>query len=467
MNFNLRQSYPKYLLLFAAVIVLVFLSFSLTNCKGEWVTEETSSMNNEHTSEPLEQPTTEGQESKITFFHATDTHLIAGGSHVSCGPHFIGDGRTDCNRGLIKYNFTEWLNSTTNVSMAPTAALRSLVNYVNEQNPDFIVFTGDVISTPTCGSNTEAEYKLLNQTLSGLNVPYYVTAAMHHDIGDNDTCRDMYKKYMGDDMVNWNFTIGNNLFVGLSEWEVADPRNMSEPNSTNGLSPTLIIDPVPVPLLNYTFLDNVLDTYKSRGMKVFLFFHIAQYCYDEIENSQFRCRLDHNLMDVVENYENGFRSFVFLSGHNHANIYDPVESHLGRYHFTTTAVMNYPTQFRIVEVGEDTINLSMSMSVNESVDNVSLTIINGEYQSGAFMSFHNLTFFGSYDDRNVAISLGPVTHMVCHLNSCIEVAGWGENECTYDSDCAVDPPSIPKGSDVMADQPRGDSLSLTGSAEGG
>jgi len=88
---------------------------------------------------------------------------------------------------------------------------------------------------------------------------------------------------------------------------------------------------------------------------------------------------------------------VVMSGHNHANIYDGSDANMNLHHFTTSAVMNYPTQARIVRISNQDISVSMSRSVSPDIDQLSLNLIQGAGVKDP------RTFLGSEKDRTVLI----------------------------------------------------------------
>jgi len=321
------------------------------------------------------------EEQPLTFLHFTDSHIIIAGL---CGNSVAGDGRTDCENFLTNYvsecstGVCQWINSTSGTSLSSIIALQDAIQEAQNLDYDFAVFTGDNVANPDCNQNTSFNaFKSIADGLGTVGLDYYLIGAHWHDNIDDPICKLIYESIFGSDMLNWNFVKGNNLFVGLSE--------ISEGTSGSRY--------------NETYLTEVLTTYQDQDKKLFLSHHIGTHCTDEYLNTSsagFRCTED-EIETILQSFKNHYKSIVVISGHNHANIY---EEYNGIHYFTTTSTMNYPTEFRIFEVGEDYINVTMSGSVNTEIDAISQEIING-----AAVSVPLLTLVGEGTDREIYIDL--------------------------------------------------------------
>ncbi|GAH72026.1 unnamed protein product, partial [marine sediment metagenome] len=159
-------------------------------------------------------------------------------------------------------------------------------------------------------------------------------------------------------------------------------------------------------------VDDTLNTYANQGYNLFLFMHEGMECYDEILDESFRCGNQPAFDSMVRSHIGEYVTISVMSGHNHANIYDSTDAANGMYHFSTTATINYPTEARIITIGENMINYEMSPSFSSEVDNLSLNILNG------IGTYSNLSFYGSETDRTKSVSLQSFTGVID------EVAVW-------------------------------------------
>jgi len=315
------------------------------------------------------------------FLQITDPHIIEGGTAF---PHLPTDGRTDPYGYLVNYvnecstGSCTWIDPIEDVSVAPTIAFQDVVNYALDFNYDFAIITGDLISNGLCDENTLDSFVTFKGIADGLGTlgdDYYVIGANVHDSLTNPDCLLLYENIFGEDMINWYFTKGDNLFVGLSEVNTGGEGSRYDDD----------------------FLINVLDTYQNQNMKLFLFTHIGHHCYDEHFGGNVRCPTDEIDAILHNDYKDKYKVIIVISGHNHANIY---EEYNGIHYFTTTATMNYPAEFRIFDVGPDYVDVSMSGTANEDVDGISLEIMLECANPG-----NPLTYYGEGTDREIFIDL--------------------------------------------------------------
>lgn len=311
----------------------------------------------------------------ITFFHISDTHILwAEQQQVNedCSPSGGGrDGRTDCKNVIALYDdISQWLDPISNQSNAPIKALEDMVDYINEQNPDFVVITGDLISNGLgCDQDTQASYQKFNEIINNLNVPWYATNGEAHDGTYATECYEMYTQYVQTEL-NWTFTMNNSLFVGIE-----DNMNAME------------------------YLNDVLNEYAYQGYKAFVFTHKAAKCYDQWYGGQYRCQNFSGFGELLQNYASQYETIIVLSGHNHANIYDDSDAQNNLHHITTSATMNYPTQARVIQITNDLVNITMTPSISPNIDELSLNLVEGIGVRDARM------FFGDETDRTIYVTM--------------------------------------------------------------
>jgi hypothetical protein len=307
----------------------------------------------------------------LKFLHLTDSHIITDGL---CTPNFAADGRTDCQINLVDYvtgcddSDCDWIcpgdggdNSmcagiADGVSNASRKGLVNAIPVATAMFPDFSVITGDLIAPGPCNNAANIQIKvdsfnLFRSIADGLGVlgtDYFVIGANVHDNVDN--CPE-YEGEFGSQNINWGFIQKDNFFVGMSEINTGSFNKF-----------------------NNAYLDNFLTANANQNLKLFVFVHTAFACYDEILGTDFRCDTADSALPIIESHLSDYRSIVILSGHNHANIY---ELKNGIHHFTTTALMNAPSEFRVIDITKDTINFSMSPVISPAIDAISLEIING------------------------------------------------------------------------------------------
>lgn len=312
---------------------------------------------------------------EITFLHTSDTHIIWSDPNsdvdTNCVPSGRSkDGRTDCYNVVELYDPGTWIDPNSGQSSSPTIVLEDFIDYANAAQVDFVVITGDLISNGyRCDDNTYSSYMKFSEIMDGLTVPWYAVNGVAHDGSTMGgvNCFGVYGEFVGE--ASWNFTIGNNLFIGLKE--VVGGEN------------------------DIGYLQDILDVY-SDDFTVFIFTHTAVECYDEWHGRNYRCG-NVSLGEAVRTYSDNFRKIIVMSGHNHANIYDGIDADLGVHHFTTTALMNFPTQVRKVSIRDNGIYFSMSSSISSEVDNLSYDIIQGIGQKDP------RTMYGNVDDRYQSI----------------------------------------------------------------
>jgi hypothetical protein len=340
----------------------------------------------------------------LRFVQVADAHIL-----VSPVNPMNPDGRSASSNAILTYvpecedsdqdgfpdnaNACPWINGTSGASLATLIALEKAIPMINNYSPNFTIFAGDNIAENQrhCSENPSANLRaleLLNRTISKLDNDYYLIAAGKHDNYNNYFCKTHHEQVFGDKAKDWNFTIEDNLFIGLFEIEDG-PINQSVPT-----------------VFNITFLDETLNFYKDKNMKVFINFHTPLECYDEWLGGDVRCRPEDAINDTVRAYKGKYKAIIAFSGHDHANVWDKTDAGDGIYHISTTSLMNYPTEFRIVDVTSDTINFFMSGSVDEGVDYASKTIMeNYRNSSGDLAGWNPMTSYGEEWERNIFIDL--------------------------------------------------------------
>lgn len=323
------------------------------------------------------------------FLQMTDTHLLKG---AVCTPNVSVDGRTDCVQNLINYTLgcnsgaCKWIDPVGGYSIAPTIALQDAIPIANSLNPDFVVITGDLASYGGCTQAKVDAFNLVKSIADNLSSPYYVLGANFHDEIDMQACRDLYLANFGANSLNWNFSDKDNLFVGLSEVN-GDLNNK----------------------FDAAYLEGVLSdsANKNQNKKLFIFTHTGFDCYDDATVFDACNNPTDILIDAVRAHKPEYRSIVIISGHNHSNVY---ELNQGIYNVTTTALMNYPTEFRVIDVTKNSIHIYMSPEVNPELSALSLEIINNEPGTVPPTAFYGSSTFPSptASDRDITINLPPV-----------------------------------------------------------
>ena len=218
-----------------------------------------------------------------------------------------------------------------------------------EPAPDFAIFTGDnVADEGACdGVDKVTALDLFETMADGLTpaIPYYVLFAGYHDEAYDDDCQDLFVEKWG--YLNNAFTKVNgaskNLFVSLSE--------------VNGLGNGRN---------DMTYLANTLGDYLDQDYTLFLFVHMIPL--NSATTGFTRAVEDTEMDSALQDYKSHFREIIVIGGHNHANIY--LEEN-GIHYISTTALMNFPTEFRIFEIGDDKVYTRMSESMNSEIDTLS------------------------------------------------------------------------------------------------
>lgn len=403
------------------------------------------------------------QYSPLRFIQMADTHIITNGECDTDDPTgedlWYGgmpeDGRTSCPGPILHYvegcedtephdpmddwnghgfpdnwDTCPWFNRSINVtsqlnwiavSLAPTIAANAVVDLAKDYDPEFVFISGDLIAvsnnaaaTADCtspdGGNHNDSYNLFNDIMSKLDAPYFPVGARAHDhVTDTWECTNLYldsfdDKWGGDpnapyhlddvggNALDWYFVQDDNLFVGLSEVE------------NDGIDSNFFND---------TFLEEVLEQYKNKNMKLFIQIHnpwqcFDQHLYDLYGVSDTRCVAARRIQTLYDNYVNGeFRVIVILAGHTHANQWDDNDEYMPSvngmiYHTVVTATMNYPSDFRVIEVTKNTISMMQSASASPGVDALSLEILENHDGSGIWP---NETGYGDDWERDIFIDL--------------------------------------------------------------
>jgi hypothetical protein len=267
------------------------------------------------------------------FIHMTDTHIITDGN-PNPGAN---DGRTDwCIYPPTFPEFYALYCNTTNYgsnggSTLPTIAMMDAVDMINGLDAEFTVITGDLVAQGPFDSNKTDSVDKLKEIVTGLESDYYAIAhGNFHDNASNNDSADYYENAFGD--LIWNFTGGDNLFIGLT-------------NNLRGASAYAT-----------TFLNQTLYAYANQNMSAFVFMH--------------RLPTSGDIVGLMDNYSGSYKSSVAMGGHWHRNDYDFYNN---THWIDTTAIMNYPTEFRIVDIYQDRIEIYMSDIVSIEVNNVSET----------------------------------------------------------------------------------------------
>ena len=123
------------------------------------------------------------------------------------------------------------------------------------------------------------------------------------------------------------------------------------------------------------------------------------------------------IINTLRSYSSGYRVVVAVNGHNHANTVTRYYSGEGLYQLSTTALMNYPTAFRIGHLTSGTVSLTTSDSVSEAIDGISLEIVsaNGDVDP--------LTLYGLESDRTLELTLDEVLNTVNCSLTCLPSSG--------------------------------------------
>lgn len=272
---------------------------------------------------------------RCNFIQMTDTHIMP--TNVSANPApILVDGRMDdlgkSNVDRIaglktKYQYSVGINS----SKFPILALNNTVDYINDNDDDvdFVVVTGDIIATQnTGGASINARLNslnLVNRSLSDLEMPFYCSFAFWHDQIDDATNRAVIEDIFDQDS-HLNFTVNGNLFIVLSEETGLDEDH-------------------PVAL---EYLNSTLKYYAGLDYNAFVFYHTP--FTDELYRG-----VDYpDGMGCLEYHIGNYTYIVQMCGHGHKNDYAKVN---GIYYVETTAMMNYPIEYRRIDVTNDTIHI--------------------------------------------------------------------------------------------------------------
>jgi len=267
----------------------------------------------------------------ITFLQATDTHIHVGGNPLLSAL----DGRTD---NCISPNYLSAFPSFYDLyceedggSKLPTIAWINTTDAMNKiPNVDFSVITGDLVAQAAFNENKTDSIAKFVEIADTLNHDYYtISHTRFHDKVSNPDNYNYYVENIGPQ--DWNFTMGKNLFIGTS-------------------------------LINLTQINETLNLYKGQDMTLFVFTHWE------------------GIAPLLESHLENFNEIIVIRGHWHNNMYDHEEG--GVHYITTTAAMNYPTEFRIFEIYNNRIEIRMSEITSPEVNAVSETMVNYYIENG-------------------------------------------------------------------------------------
>src|SRR3990167_7539468 len=320
----------------------------------------------------------------IRFVHLTDTHIITGGSS---NPIFM-DGRTDTFGYFDEYPQYGIWNNTNNISTAPTRAFQDAVKLASAYFPLYVFHTGDISSSggglggshdTNCDGNLSSAQNLSRDILNNLTLvdKWYTVSANYHDAVTNETCLKIYTDAFGSDMIQWNFTNGNNIFVGSSE--------LNDDVSNK---------------YNITHINDTIKSYIGGNNNLFVFVHQPPNTYRATEDTQ--------LINLLEDNTARFNTTQVYGGHGHSNDYSFNNS---VHYIQTTAVMNYPTEFRIVDINGTASHAYNSTIINQNISDFSLFILNNAIISKA----ENTTLYGNESERNLMLNFqiaSPVAALV-------------------------------------------------------
>jgi len=329
---------------------------------------------------------------RIRFVQMTDTHIIEGGDPNPT----MKDGRTDylhadyIGKYLDIYNrYTS--NGANNHSSAPEIAMNESVNYTNSMsNVDFVIFGGDNVAQPGVVNGTKSLSLIKFKSIADrLTAHYHVLGAHFHDSTNISSVRTYFETLFAQSM-NESWTDGGNLFIKLSELSSS------------------------VPYYDVVWLTSILESYKDRHMNVFIFGHtvplsgLLTYFYRGIAMLTFT--------SCLTNYSDNYDAIVFIGGHNHANQY---VYYRGVHYMSTTAVMNYPTMVRIVDVYDDHIEIHTSPEIDASnVSFASLRLEESYYASSESPRTPQryMEYSRTKDDRDIYIGTSPFLTTTGTLN---------------------------------------------------
>jgi len=321
----------------------------------------------------------------LRFVQATDTHIIIGGSAAACA----NDGRTDncANPGPTQANlskFPEYYARYCNTnefdsaggSIAPTIAWINATSAINNvPNVNFTVITGDLVAQGGFDSNKTAaidKFKEIADTLGIVNQDYYVTLAnMWHDNAKLADNRNYFESKFGNS--EYYFVRDDNLFISVIDKSQ----------------------------YNLSFINDTLNDHKNQGMNLFIFMHG-----ENPKNAEFT--------SFLKSYGNNYRTKVIMKGHSHVPKYE-YENDI--HYVTTTAIMNYPTEFRIVDIYDDYIRAYMSNITSPEINEVSETMV--EYYIANDIVHRGDTkedFWGEDYERNIYIDLACIDGTTCETD---------------------------------------------------
>ena len=321
-----------------------------------------------------------GEQPLVKFIHMTDTHIIDGGSPTSSAK----DGRTD-NCGTLKFlglldgtlgypnHYATYCGSNpTGPSTAPEIALTDAITLANTiSNVNFNIFTGDLVAEKLFTADKTSSLNTFKSLTDTLDSSQYFLGGFYHDYLIDGSKWDIYETQFSQPM-NHDFVLQDSLFIILSEYNDARDYDL-------------------------TFLENKLEIYKNQNKNVFIFVH-------EPPVAGFRTYDSLDFQEIVEAHKDDYTAVVVMGGHNHANQYIVKN---GIHYITTTATMNYPTEFRIIEIGENAIYMYMSDIFSPEINQVSEDL--GDYYinelDGYFGGATKETFVGTEEDRVIYIPI--------------------------------------------------------------
>ncbi len=321
-----------------------------------------------------------------TFIQATDTHIHVGGNPLPSAA----DGRTDnCIRGLQIPQFPDLYDQYCEEdrgSKLPTIAWTAAVEKINNlPGVDFTVITGDIVAQASLDGNKTNSLDKFKEISDNLDREYYVVGAYFHDAVQFDENENAFVERFGP--LNWNFTKGNNLFVGVSQdYYFRDDKNLTD-------------------------LKNLLDDYKDDEMTLFVFSHFLG---GYTDNGEVEIKMSGEIEDIGEilenyskgDYPNNFKKIIVIQGHFHSNMYSTKN---GVHYIHTTSTMNYPTEFRIFDIYQDKVEVRMSDIISPEVNAASEEMVDWYIEnnllSRADPEKNKTGLAGLESERTITISL--------------------------------------------------------------
>jgi hypothetical protein len=273
----------------------------------------------------------------MSFIQIADIHISRGGGIPD--PTWT-DGRMDdlTVAGDNVARFTDLVTKYNNTpvgragasSYFPEQALNDTINYTNAHDTglSFVVETGDIVSQSAWSLGKNESLNTSKVCLDRFDIPYYIMGARLHDDVDVAGIKTRYESLFSQ-ALTLNFTINGTLFILLSETGTSSP------------------------YINGTYMNNTLKRYADRGYNAIIFTHAS--------SSGLMYRAGVTSAEAIQRailmyHKSNYSVIVQVSAHNHKNEYVIRD---GIHYLTTTALMNYPIEYRRVDVFNDYIHLYM------------------------------------------------------------------------------------------------------------